>query len=142
MEPSMSLELLPPSSWKVFWSYMAPATLPPGVTPGCSTANEEASRPMLGRKIKTKRLAIRGVASNNRDSLRRPAGGATSRCDRRGRIGSKSAECILVSTAFAVGRHSRGPERRRAAGGGYQRETGQGGPPGCALELRGQSGPN
>jgi hypothetical protein len=34
MLPSMSLELLPPSNWKVFWSNIAPATWPYGPTAG------------------------------------------------------------------------------------------------------------
>ncbi len=49
MLPSMSLELLPPSNWNVFWSYIAPATAPCGETPGWYSARLDASEPKIGR---------------------------------------------------------------------------------------------
>jgi hypothetical protein len=44
----MSSELLPPSSMKTFWSENAPAVMPLGDVPGCSTASVDTSRPMFG----------------------------------------------------------------------------------------------
>src|SRR6266446_2561413 len=48
MVPSMSLLLLPPSSWKVFWSRTAPATDPFGAMAGCSVSRLDTSRLRLG----------------------------------------------------------------------------------------------
>src|SRR6516162_4058938 len=48
MLPSISLVLLPPSSWNVLLSTTVPATLPSGLIPGCNVRNVVLSRCTLG----------------------------------------------------------------------------------------------
>ena len=54
----MSSELLPPSSMNTFWSENAPAVMPLGVVPGCSTASVETSRPMFGSSINAALVSV------------------------------------------------------------------------------------